>query len=47
MLKYHYINKEWMVSDTARRVYRVAVLTLASASVLHVAAQILPMRPLR
>jgi hypothetical protein len=42
MLKYHNINKEWMVSGTARRVYRVAVLTLASASLLPVAAQILP-----
>jgi virginiamycin B lyase len=42
MLKYHYINKEWMVSGRARRVYRVAVLTLASASLLPAAAQILP-----
>jgi virginiamycin B lyase len=42
MLKYNHINKEWMVSGTARRIYRVVVLTLASAPVLHVGAQISP-----
>jgi hypothetical protein len=26
MLRYYYINKEWMVSTTARRVYRVAAI---------------------
>jgi hypothetical protein len=30
MLRYYYINKEWMVSGTARRIYRVAAsLSLA------------------
>lgn len=24
MLRYYYINREWIVSDTARRIYRVA-----------------------
>jgi hypothetical protein len=30
MLRYYYINKEWMISATAQRVYRVAAyLSLA------------------
>jgi len=40
MLRYYYINKEWIVSNTARRIYRVAAFLSLGLFALLVAAKV-------